>query len=476
MSAITKDNLPKSMRYGLTSSTAVSAVSKLSKFTSNNGSSFTPDGANEIRIRVKADGFMAVSKHYLEFTITTAAAASFVDTHAGSFFDRITIENNGSIIEQINSYGLYNAIRQNYNASLDDVLKTNVQSGAGKLGVEQAVGTFPAVASNSKADIDTAIDSFESATNGLNLNVNKSALGQSLASGAAVKFTIQLESGLLKNHHAKALPDGLSEIELVLRLAPNKQALVATGSPTYTLSEPAFYCPVYMIQDAGIMSEYRSVVASEGIMISGDTAKTYINSIPNTATVHTLQINDRSLSCKGLITALRLGTADTTQAVYSNGAFGITGAAATKHAQSYKYMIGGVNYPQTDVKIDPTANARDLGRMHEETLKALAQHGEHYANSVVSQEQLTGAIGQSYASATSTGAFNAPRALVSVSLKKFSDDGLRMIGLNTSQNSSPNVLELDVGTAFGAVVNATTFSLCEAFYQMDGNGGLSVVM
>ena len=51
-----------------------------------------------------------------------------------------------------------------------------------------------------------------------------------------------------------------------------------------------------------------------------------------------------------------------------------------------------------------------------------------------------------------------------------------MIGLNTSQNSSPNVLELDIGVAFGAALNATTYSICEAFYQMDGLGGLTVAI
>ena len=477
---VSNDNLPKSMRYGLTSSTAVSANCKLSKFTSNNGSSFSPTGANEIRIRIKADGFMDVSKHYLEFTVTTATAASFIDTHAGSFFDRITIENNGAIIEQLNSYGLYNSIRQNYNQSLDEVLKTNVQSGAGKLGVQQSVGTFTGVviagSAVTAAEINTSTGTFVTATNGLNLNVNKSALGKSMAAADAIKFQIQLESGLLKNHHEKALPDGLGEIELVLRLAQNNQAVVSTGAVTWTISEPAFYCPVYMIQNADVMASYRNVIASEGVMISGTTAKTYINSIPNTATTHTLQINDRSLSCLGLITALRSGAADSTLAIYSNGAYGITGTANTQHARSYKYMIGGVNYPQTDIKINPTATATDLGRMHEESLKVLAKHGAKYSNSVVSLEQLTGQLAETYVSANDTGAFTAPRALVSVSLKKFSDDGLRMIGLNTSQNSSPNVLELDVGTAFGLVVNATTFSVCEAFYQMDGMGGLTVAV
>jgi len=479
---VSNDNLPKSMRYGLTSATAVSATTRLAKFSSNNGNSFSPTGANEIRIRIKADGFMDVSKHYLQFTITTANAPAFVDTHAGSFFDRMTIESNGAIIEQINSYGLYNAIRQNYNQSLDDVLKTNVQSGAGKLGVEQSVGAFGLAGADTAAAVKVVSDAFLAATNGLNLSVNKAALGQELATASTCIFTIQLESGLFKNHHNKALPDGLGEIELVLRLASSTQAMVGLAvagpplGPIYTLSEPALFCPVYMIQNADVMASYRNVVASEGVMISGDTAKTYINSIPNTATVHTLQINDRSLSCKGLVTALRLATADSSQTIYSNGAFGITGANNTQNARSYKYMIGGVNYPQTDVAINPTTTARNLGRMHEESLKALAKHGEHYANSVVSQEQLVNSVGVPYASATSTSSFTAPRGLVSVSLKKFSDDGLRMIGLNTSQNSSPNVLELDIGVAFGAALNATTFSICEAFYQMDGLGGLTVAI
>jgi len=473
---VSNDNLPKSMRYGLTSATAVNATTRLAKFSSNNGNSFESTGANEIRIRCKTDGFMDVSKHYLQFTITTATAGSFVDTHAGSFIDRMTIENNGSIIEQINSYGLYNSIRQNYNQSLDDVLKTNVQSGAGKLGVEQSVGAFGLAGADTAAAVKVVSDAFLAATNGLNLNVNKSALGQELATASSCVFTIQLESGLLKNHHNKALPDGMGEIEIVLRLASNTQALVATGAPTYILSEPALFCPVYMIQNADVMASYRNVIASEGVMISGDTAKSYINSIPNTASVHTLQINDRSLSCKALVTALRIGTADSTQATYSNGAYGITGNNATQNARSFVYRIGGISYPQTDCPINPTTTARNLGRMHEETLKALAKHGEHYANSMVSQEQLVNSPGLAYASSVSTSAFSTPRALVSVDLKKFSDDGLRMIGLNTSQNSSPNVLELDVGVAFGAALNATTFSICEMFVQMDGRGGLTVAV
>ena len=120
-SAISNDNLPKSMRYGLMSSNAVQAEAMLGRYSSVNGTSFSPTGSNEIRIKVKANGFLESSKHYLSFTVTGATANSNVDTHAGSFFDRVTIEANGNVVEQIQSYGLYNSIRQTYNCPFDKI-------------------------------------------------------------------------------------------------------------------------------------------------------------------------------------------------------------------------------------------------------------------------------------------------------------------------------------------------------------------
>ena len=118
--SISNDNLPKSMRYGLMSANAVQASANLARFSSVNGSSnFSPTGANEIRIKVKANGFLDGAKHYLSFTVTTAAQATHVDQHAGSFFDRMTIEAAGSVVEQIQSYGLYNSIRNTYNCPMD---------------------------------------------------------------------------------------------------------------------------------------------------------------------------------------------------------------------------------------------------------------------------------------------------------------------------------------------------------------------
>jgi len=478
MNSITKDNLPKSMRYGLTGSTAVAASSMMARYSSVNGNSYTPTGANEVRIRVKANGFLSTKHHFLQFTVTGAGNNATVDTHAGSFFDRITIEANGAIVEQINSYGLYNSIRCNYNRSMDDINKDNCESGGARLSTIQAVGAFPLAAADTAAAVKTASDAFIAATNNLTLETGVGSAGRPIDVADAKIFQIQLQSGLLKNHFEKALPDGLTELELVLRLAGNKQAFVGTTgeNPTFTISEVSLNAPVYQIQDAGIMAEYRAAIAEEGVMISGDTAKTYINNVVAGAGVKTLQINDRSISCKALVTAIRKSGADTTNELYANGAYGFTATAGATQLESFKYIIGGVNYPSNDVKLNLTTVATNVGRAHEETLKALARHGDAYANSLVTHDQLLSAFDDTYAAPPNTNSIQVPRGLVSVDLKKFSDDGLRMVGMNTSQNSSPNVLELNITTTFGIDADCTTFSICEAFYQMDGLGGLTVVM
>ena len=64
---ISNSNIPKSMRYGLQSATAIQASTSLARFSSINGTSFTPSGSNQIRLRVSAMGFLDGEKHYLEF-------------------------------------------------------------------------------------------------------------------------------------------------------------------------------------------------------------------------------------------------------------------------------------------------------------------------------------------------------------------------------------------------------------------------
>lgn len=474
--SISNENLPKSMRFGLQNATAVAADTVLARFASVNGTSFSPTGSNEIRIKIKGAGFLQTEKHYLQFRVTTATADAVVDTHAGSFFDRVTIEANGSVVEQINSYGLYNAIRQNYNSDVNDIYKKAAEAGASQLAVKFTPTQIGLATADTAAAVKTATDAAFNADNGKLLPVERAANGELITTAHSKHFTIQLESGLLKNHRKKALPMGLTELELVLRLAPNAQALVSAGAATYTIDDPALYCPDMKVLNGDVLASYRSVVQQEGVMISGTTAKTYINSVPLAVGTKSLQINDRSISCLGLVTALRSADADNTNAKYSNGSFGYTDVDSTDKITSFKYQIMGSNFPQSDIKLSVADNGLNLGRAMEESCKALAHLGEDYCKSMVSKTQGVSQYDVTYAASPGTNGTNVPRGLFSVDLKKMSDDGLRMVGLNTAQNSSPSVLEMECTVALAANATATTFAICEVFFQMDGNGGLSSAM
>ena len=474
--SITNENIPRSMRYGLQSANAVQATTTLARFSSVNGTTFTPTGSNEIRIRISANGFMQTEKHYLHFRLTTAVADAVIDTSAGCVFDRMTIEANGSIVEQISNYGLYTAIRENYNNDVNDIYKKLTESGCGGLAVKNEVTAIGLAGADTAAAVKVVTDAAQAANNGRLFPAEKSAAGEFITTADSKNFVIQLESGLLKNSGHKCLPDGLTELELVLRLAPNTQALASAGAATYQIDNPTLYCPVMQILNGDVMASYKSVVAQEGLMWSGISCKSYVNAVPLAAGTKTLQINDRSISCLGMVTALRVATADSTNAIYSNGSFGYTDVDSTNKITEFHYILNGQNFPASNIRLSVAENGLDIGRATEESLKALAKHGEDYSKSTICKNQCVKQFDAVYAASPATNGLDVPRGLFSVDLKKMSDDGLRMIGYNSAQNSSPSVLELDCTVALAAACTATTFAIVESFYQMSPNGDLSSAM
>ena len=314
---------------------------------------------------------------------------------------------------------------------------------------------------------------FVTASNGLVQKVALSNLGETIAMGHSKIFCIQLQSGLLMNSHGKALPDGLNELEIVLRLKSANGALVSTGAtaPAYSIADPRIYCPVYRVMNGDVMSSYNQL-ASQGISWIGDTVKTYVNSVANTTSA-TLQLNDRSMSLKALITALRGDTADNTRGTYSNTSFFL--GNGTGLVSDYVAKIAGTNYPQSQILIQTATNGLNIGRCYEEAIKSLAKHGEKYANAQVDRHQFKSSA-VVYTDTTHTGAIDSAKGLLCIDLRKFDDAELRMVGLNTASNASPSILELNIGTAMGAILDATTFALVEALWTMDNTGALRVAM
>ena len=476
---ISLGNLPLSMRYSVTSVPAVEASSTLARFDSSNGNSgFSATGADQIRIRVKADGFMDTSKHYLFFKVNTTTAAANIDGDANCFFDRLTIESNGVLIEQIDRYALYSGIKRNWDSDNSELIKACGESGSDYLRSTQLVGAFANVAGGDAAALVTSVntqkDAFIAATNGLALETALSNLGDDLVAAESKEFAIQLNSGMLKNTFEKALPEGLNEFEIILRLKSATGAVVGTGAGAndYTIDNPRLYCPVYKIENGDVMASFRNSMSAQGASWVGQTAKTYINSMANSANKQIYQINDRSQSLCGLVSAIRSNDADTARLDYSNTATLVNFAGG--HVQSYVYKLMGQNFPQSEVEMNLAENGLNVSRAYEEAMKAWARPGHKYSNCNVTLNQFK-SLKNAYTSAVNSGANDAGKGLVSVDLKTFDAKELRMKGINTAMSGAPGTLEITMSGAPGAVQDITTYALIEAIYVVNPNGSMAVI-
>ena len=405
--------LPASMRYGKSKNMSVEASTTERQFSASNGAVFD-ENTNEIRIPVSShDGFLDSTESILSFTITntsTVGTEKFtLCSDVACCIEQLRIESGGTILESIDRYNLYHNHKMLWASSM-----ANLNQRAG-------MGGGPEDGHNTGSEIDI---------------------------GAANAFTgcIKLQSGFLQSHGYKAIPMGV-QFEIVLRLASGQSAFKNADNVAskYTVSNVKWLCPMYRIENPEVMSDYMQVINSTPISISGQTAKSYISPISAGTGVKTAQLNDRSLSLLGVASILR---ATATAAANVNSLEGaLTGVS------SYVYNFDGQKYPSSDVKY----SALDCGRAYSQLAKLYTNDwsGTVKRSNFVS---LTG--GQSQGS-------------VAVVLKKFSDDELKMVGLNTARNASPSTVELDCPVDPGAS-ELISYAICEAVYTRLPNGSLQV--
>ena len=75
-----------------------------------------------------------------------------------------------------------------------------------------------------------------------------------------------------------------------------------------------------------------------------------------------------------------------------------------------------------------------------------------------------------------TAGTESPNAVVCVDLRRFDDERLSYVGLNTAKNASPNTLEIVGDAGFNYNATSNTYAICEAEYTMGTQGQLSVVV
>ena len=412
--------IPKSMQYAMRKASAVNAESTLRQFSANNGTTFSPS-VNEIRINVSADGFLDGAKSYLYFTINNTNASAgqnlALDSDALCWLDQLRIESNGQVLERLDRAAVWNNLQARWKGAVGQRFARNAKCGG------------PVLTADSLANSGATIDEATSAT-----------------------FACPLPLGFLHAHHGRAIPQGAS-FDIVVRCNSTAGQCFnweSDAATSFTITNPRFYAPVYRINDGDVMSEYSQAVMENGITWSGDVVKTYINSIPAGAGTRNLQINDRSVSLKALVSVLRTDT------LIADADSSSVGASTLLGVTQMRYIIAGKNYPQDQIQYSAT----DCGRLYEECHKALAKDGEAYCEPLVSKLKFVAT------DATAQGT-------IAVDLKKFDDDKLMMVGLNTASSSAPNTLEL-ITDANAVASEVATFGVCEAVFLMDGRGQMSV--
>ena len=431
----TREALPSSMRYALGNADAIASSTTERMFAANNGNSFSPTTTNEIRIPVSAgEGFLDTAKHYLFFSIKNDGATSLsrLDGDISCIINQVRIESSGVELERLDDYAFLHNLKELYNASYTDRELRNGKSG----------GPTPAI------DYATA--------------------GFSMATTATGNFCVQLDSGFLLGHHKKALPMGMAEFTIVLRLNTAAVALAnaADNANAYTITNPRFYCPVYKIEDVNVLNQYKMLASQRGISWSGDTNKLYMGTLEAGASLQTIQINDRSLSLKGLITTIRPSDRYQVNRQLTNSGSAIVGVS------QYNYQIGGLNFPQVPIDVDDAANGLNICRAYDQAIKTFADPGFAHSEPLVNQAKFIAAYP---ATGDLTEGATVPQGVVCIDLRRFDDERLSYVGLNTAKNASPNILQL---TSDAAMVASTTntYAICEGEWTMNTQGRLSVVV
>jgi len=408
------------MRYAMGRVPSVSATSSQRLFAASNGNSFNAV-TNEIRIPVSAhDGFLDVKRGYLAFNLsalnTTGTHNCTLGSDGAGVFDSIRIESQGRLLERLERY----SVRHNVRSRLDCGL----------------------VAQNHRSVM----------LDGPTPDLAQDVAGQILTAGTtSYDMVLEIEdSGFLNPHDGMAIPMGCA-FDIIIRINPTVlQGSWAVGDPAIGLSiiNPRFIAPLYKIQNTEALSAYKTFHQSQGVSWSGDTYKCYVGAITQGSTgENIIQINDRSLSLLSLCAVQRTA---------ADRAFGGTKTTFVPNGcTEFYYEIDGEAHPSSQIKVSTAAATAVLSRAYKE---------------MVNSSFVKDSVGPSKVS------FLANSFIMCADLKVFDDEHLALRGMNTAQNASPNTFNWTASGGATAATEVCIFANCEAFWTLQTDGQISVVV
>ncbi len=434
-----ESSLPLSMRYAVTGADGIPSRTRLSRFDATS-SEYSANSNNQILIPCSADGFISSAESYLFMRVESehdTAGVAHLEGDLSCLIDKIEIQVQGSSgkVETIDNYNTYSLLDSRYNSDLSDATYNQIVSGA-------------------------------HAPN-LVYNPRGARMERAGGNGGVPDHTIvavKLKAGFLNSYYDKALPMGLPQFTIMLTLASATDALIFTDAGAtnvnYKVSQVRWYAPVFQILDENVMGAYTRQIQSSPTMWIGQSVSTVVNTTAAGAARRTYQLNASYKSLNGMVSVIRNNTNlnNIEKASIANST--IVGCL------EFLYRIGSSQFPSDSIEIgsvEATATGFNLSRAYIEAVKTFAKHGKMSAkNTQVNRDAFI---------ANETG--NAPTScgagVLAINLKRYTDDRLVNVGLNTAGSGAPSTLEVNFdGTAVAGQVN--TFCLYDCVWIMNPNG------
>ena len=432
-----ESSLPLSMRYAVTGADAIPSRTRLSRFDATS-SEYSANSNNQILIPCSADGFISSAESYLFMRVESehaTAGEAHLEGDLSCLIDKVEIQVQGSSgkVETIDNYNTYALLDSRYNADLSDSTYNQIVSG----------GHAPALVYDPKG-----------------ARLGRSTAGIPDHTIVAVK----LKAGFLSGYYDKALPMGLPQFTIMLTLANATDALINTANGStninYKVSQVRWYAPVFQILDENVMGAYTRQIQSSPTMWIGQSVSTVVNTTAAGAARRTFQLNASYKSLNGMVSVIRNNTNLNNKEKASISNSTIVGCL------EFLYRIGSVQYPQDAIEIgsvESDTTGFNLSRAYIEAVKTFAKHGKmHAKNTQVDRSAFI-------ANQTGDTPATAGAGVLAINLKRYTDDRLVNVGLNTAGSGAPSTLEVnfDANAVAGQV---TTFCLYDTVWIMNPSG------
>jgi hypothetical protein len=472
--------LPQGLRYGQSVAEGVKASRRLQVFTAENASVFSPVNQT-IRIPVSSGAFLdqKMARLCFDLTNTTNTDAVLLDGGAQCVIQRLRVLSvQGVELERIESYGLLHTIVEQYTSDRTHMAASAILSGAPARCDDFAFFGSAGGGNNTVTNKGVTITAdgggamtLESA-GGVGYDQTQA---DRLDTGVKRHYEFPLHAGWFRPAGGKYLPPGASyvlELTLASGVAALQNAAGGANDPNYNLQNAELKIPAITVHDPAFNQRVQ-MMASNGVSWKALSFKNHINTSPGAAGQDVLQIADRSMSLRALISVIRKQTNVAARAQLG------TSRRSIQYIDNYQFQVGSDLYPpaQVDIVSDST---RPAGGTAEGTrvfgqAAADVNVSEAYAEvqrafgTFASKAPAAGLIGpESFAQSES----NNGAGLIAVDLSAYTDSGVSS-GIDTASQALPVSLRISKNACANDTLQVDSYAMCDIEFILMPDGSIT---